>query len=126
VVLLGERRDLPCVYNGFDFLVSSSLVEAFPNVLGEAMSCGVPCIATAVGDSAWIVGDTGVSVPPDDPAVLGEAMAAAASWPVVERKRRGSAARARVVENFAIAAVTEEFLRAYEDVRRGRRDERCT
>ncbi len=52
--------DMPAVFNGLDVLCSSSKSEAFSNVIAEAMASGVPCAVTPVGDSARIVGDTGV------------------------------------------------------------------
>jgi glycosyltransferase involved in cell wall biosynthesis len=51
VSLLGERTDIPDVVAGFDVAaLSSAWGEGFPNVLGEAMVSGVPCVATDVGD----------------------------------------------------------------------------
>lgn len=58
--LLGERTDIPDVDAALDIATSSSSYgEAFPNAVGEAMACAVPCVVTEVGDSARIVGDTG-------------------------------------------------------------------
>jgi glycosyltransferase involved in cell wall biosynthesis len=68
------REDMPAVYNAIDILCSASHREGFPNVIGEAMACGVPCVVTDVGASAEIVGDTGIVVPPDEPALLADAL----------------------------------------------------
>lgn len=71
LVWAGARSDMSDVYNALDIASSSSSYgEGFPNVVGEAMACGVPCVVTDVGDSAWIVGDTGVVVPPHNPQAL--------------------------------------------------------
>ena len=69
------RNDMPEVFNALDALVSSSAFgEGFSNVAGEAMACGTSCIVTDVGDSARLVADTGLSVPPRDPDALAQAM----------------------------------------------------
>ena len=76
ISLLGERHDMPALIGGLDVLVvSSAWGESFPIVLGEAMASGVPCVTTDLGDSAWIVGDAGIVVPPRDPEALAEGMA---------------------------------------------------
>lgn len=75
VIWAGTRADMPAVYNALDIYVSASAYgEGFSNALGEAMACGLPCIVTDVGDSAWIVGDTGVIVPPKNSQALADAM----------------------------------------------------
>ncbi len=70
---IGPRFDMPVVCNAFDIACSSSSGEGFSNTIIEAMACGVPCVVTDVGDSALIVGETGVVVPPSSPEALSEA-----------------------------------------------------
>ena len=73
--LLGERHDIPDIVAGLNVAtLPSAWGEGFPNVLGEAMACGVPCVTTDIGDSAWIVGDAGIVVPPRDPEALADAL----------------------------------------------------
>lgn len=66
LIWLKARADMPAIYNALDVVVSSSNSEGFSNVIGEAMACGVACVVTDTGDSAWIVGDTGQVVMPND------------------------------------------------------------
>ena len=74
VQIVAPGLDVATVMNGFDVLcLSSAFGEGFPNVVGEAMACGVPCVVTATGDAPALVGDTGAIVSPRD----SEAMAAA-------------------------------------------------
>jgi len=67
---IGPRFDMPVVCNAFDIACSSSRGEGFSNTIIEAMACGVPCVVTDVGDSALIVRETGVVVPPSSPEAL--------------------------------------------------------
>ena len=70
-ILVDERTNTSEIFPAFDVAVSSSYSEAFPNVVAEAMACGVPCVVTDVGESAAIVGDTGVVVPAPEPGGAG-------------------------------------------------------
>ena len=113
VLLLEERADIPRVLQAFDVAtLSSAFGEGFPNCVGEAMSCGIPCVVTDVGDSALIVGETGQVVPPADPAALAAAWAALAAAGPAERKTLGEAARKRIIGRYALPAI----VRQYEDL----------
>jgi glycosyltransferase involved in cell wall biosynthesis len=114
--LLSARRDMPRIHASLDVATSSSITEAFPLVLGEAMACGVPCVATDVGDSALIVGETGTVVPSRDPAALSAAWAAMLGLGMVTRTELGLAARRRVIEHFDLAAVTRRYEAVYDEV----------
>src|SRR5262249_3041913 len=68
------RDDMPAIYNALDVMVSSSAYgEGLPNVVAEAMACGVPCVVTDSGDSGWVVGDLGRVVPPSNVEALASA-----------------------------------------------------
>jgi glycosyltransferase involved in cell wall biosynthesis len=110
--LLGCRNDMPRLQASLDLAVSASSSEAFPNVIGEAMSCGVPCVVTAAGDSPLLVGSTGLIVPPRDPTALAAACLTALAWDAETRRRRSQSARHRIEEHFDLAPM----LRRHEDV----------
>lgn len=100
VIWTGARNDMIAVYNALDIACSSSAFgEGFSNVIGEAMACGIPCVVTDVGDSAWITGDTGVVVPPRDPSALAEGILHLLKH---RESTAGERARARIVENFSL------------------------
>ena len=110
--LLGRRTDIPRLMASLDVLASSSNGEAFPNVLGEAMACGVPCVVTDIGDSADIVGDTGRVVAPNDMDGLANEIIEILRLTWEERIALGQRARDRVRKHYEIshiAKVHEDF-----------------
>jgi glycosyltransferase involved in cell wall biosynthesis len=117
VDLLGSRDDIPRVLNAFDVeTLSSAYGEGFPNVVGEAMACGVPCVVTDVGDSAWIVGDTGHVVPIRNPQALADAWFALAEAGHPARQTLGARARARIVEQFDLIKVAGRYASLYREL----------
>jgi len=107
LIWAGFRDDLEAVYNALDLLTSSSYGEGFPNVVAEAMACGVPCIVTDVGDSACIVGDTGPVVPPKDPEALLNGWKQILALSQLDREALGKASRARIVKEFSVSQLVE-------------------
>jgi glycosyltransferase involved in cell wall biosynthesis len=115
-IFTGERRDVSRLMQAMDVLCSSSWSEAFPNVLGEAMACGVPCVATDVGDSASILGETGIVVPPSDRATLTQAIIAMLDKPSKARRDLGREARSRIEARFSLDAMVAHYAQLYEEL----------
>jgi len=114
--LLGERHDIPRVTAAMDIASSSSAFdEGFPNVVGEAMSCGVPCVVTDVGDSAWVVGETGRVVPPRSPEALCAAWLKLVGMGIAARCELGMSARQRIKDQFSIEKIVRQYERIYEE-----------
>jgi glycosyltransferase involved in cell wall biosynthesis len=122
IVWAGERRDVVSVMNALDIMVSSSQSESFANVIGEAMACGVPCVVTDAGDSAMIVGSTGVVVPTGSPAALADAVLELAERLPHDGDRLRADARARVESEFGLDVMVKNTERILADVAQQRRD----
>jgi glycosyltransferase involved in cell wall biosynthesis len=117
VSLLGERDDTPRLNAALDIAGSASAwAEGFSNVVGEAMSCGVPCVVTDVGDSARIVGDTGIVVAPRDPQALANAWRRLISLGLEGRRALGARARQRVIDQFSLGAVVRQYEDLYDSL----------
>jgi glycosyltransferase involved in cell wall biosynthesis len=117
VHLLGFRTDSPRLNAALDVAtLSAAYGEAFPNVVGEAMACAVPCVVTGVGDAAYIVGETGRVVPPGSPEALAAAWAELLSLPAAERKALGTAARKRVENLFSLEKMGAAYAQLYRDI----------
>jgi glycosyltransferase involved in cell wall biosynthesis len=115
--LLGMRPDSPRLAAALDVsTLSSSYGEAFPLVVGEAMSCAVPCVVTDVGDAAHIVGETGRSVPPSSPEALAAAWVELLSLPADERRALGNEARKRIENLFSLEKMGEAYAQLYRDI----------
>lgn len=106
---LGHVSDVPGLLNALDVHVLCSTSEGFPNAVGEAMACGIPCVTTDVGDARHLVGDTGEVVPARDPAALSAAIARLLDMGPSDRAARGNAGRQRILANFSVEAAYAAF-----------------
>lgn len=114
--LIGERPDMPSLLPAFDVLCSSSKAEGFPNVLVEAMSCGVPCVTTAAGDSALIVGDSERVVPIRDPDALATGLERLLEIGSARRAELGASCRVRVQQEFNISTMRDSYFNLYSEL----------
>lgn len=115
LLLTGMRNDVPDVLAALDLFVSPSLAEGFSNTILEAMACGLPVVATDVGENARLVvdGKTGSIVPPGDPESLGAAIAAYCRSP--ERIRdEGLEARRRVEREYTLERMVAGYQAVYD------------
>jgi glycosyltransferase involved in cell wall biosynthesis len=112
--LLGERSDIPRIAAALDVVASPSLTEGFPNAVAEAMACGTPCAVTNVGESAQVVGDTGIVVPPKEPRLLAEACEQILALPAESRRHLGLQARRRIEALFSLEATVAQYAALYE------------
>ena len=105
--------------NGFDVYVLSSAWEAFPISVLEAQACGIPQVVTAVGGMAEaVVPETGVVVPPCDPAALAEAVIELLRDPA-RRAAMSEASRARHAERFTADRMVANTAAVYDRVLSG-------
>jgi len=119
VVFLGRRRDVPALLARASALVHPSRSEGCPNVVLEAMAAGLPVVATRVGGTADLLGDTGWLVPPGDGVALTDAVAEILSDPARARER-GARARRRVEARFSMAHAAARVLGIYDELSRAR------
>jgi glycosyltransferase involved in cell wall biosynthesis len=115
VYLLGPISNVSAVLSAIDIHVLSSAGESFPNVVVEAMACGVPCVATDVGDVRQVMGDTGWVVPPADAEKLASAIKEASAafqdrdcW-----RRRKLKVRERVLNHYSLDVMLTSFWRLW-------------
>lgn len=116
VHLLGGRGNMHLLQAAWDVAVCSSYSEGFPNVLIEAMSCGVPCVSTDVGDTRFIIDDTGEIVPPRRAEALASGILRLLDLTPAERRARGERARQRVIDHFSLSIAVDRYLALYQNL----------
>jgi sugar transferase (PEP-CTERM/EpsH1 system associated) len=117
VWLAGDREDVPALLQLMDVFVLPSLGEGISNTVLEAMACGLPVIASAVGGNLELVeeGVNGSLFPVGDARSLAAAMVALLSN-AAERARQGANARQRVCQRFDWSRTVEAYLGVYDEL----------
>ena len=113
--LAGERSDVAQILPALDIFALPSRNEGISNTILEAMACGVPVVATAVGGNIELVraGETGELVPRGDAGALADALLRIARAPEL-RTRLGAAARERATREFSLAEMVRRYGALYE------------
>ena len=110
ITTLGIRHDMPNLYPAADLMLSTSIFgEGFPNVVAEAMACGVRVVSTDVGDSRRIIGDTGVVVSPRDVAGMVSAIGRIFAEPKTKYTERANAARKCIGDRYSLERMVSTF-----------------
>ena len=119
IKLLGPTKNISEVMNSLDIHIQSSRSEGFPNVIAEAMAHKTPCVATNVGDSSYIVGDTGWIVPPNNPIYLAKSIGIALKEINTKKWiKRCVRARVRIKEKFSIGKMINSYNKVWTDVKK--------
>lgn len=117
VELLGKQTNMVDFYRSLDALaLTSAWGEAFPNVLGEAMSCGIPCVSTDVGDAANIIGKTGFIVPARSPEKLAGCLMQLIDDSPTSRTTRKLDSREKVIQNYSLPTIAAQYAELYRSV----------
>ncbi len=113
-LLIGDRDDVPRLLPAFDVFAMSSLWEGLPCSVVEAMTCGIPVVATAVNSVPELVipGRTGLIARPRDPASLSRALAYMLEHPTTAT-RMATAARTHVGEQFHPDLLGQQLTDSY-------------
>jgi glycosyltransferase involved in cell wall biosynthesis len=117
VFLLGEREDISRIMAALDIASSSSAFgEGFPNTIAEAMACGVPCVVTDVGDSAQVVGETGIVVPARNPDALAKAWMQIFDKVAAGGEQLKQLSRQRIENQFHLSEMVRKYSESYKRI----------
>jgi glycosyltransferase involved in cell wall biosynthesis len=116
--LLGQQTDITYFLSAMDIFCLSSVNEAFPNVVVEAMAAGLPCVVTHVGDAADILGDNGFVVPAKDPISLANALLRMHQIGPVNRRLLGERGAIKVRDEYGIEKCRNCYDAVYDEILR--------
>lgn len=114
IELADETTNILEIYEKISVLCLPSKSEGFPNVVAEAMLCGVPCVVFDVGEAKHIVGNAGVVVGRRSPRSMADGILRLYSLEEEDWKHIQQEARKQIVENYNVDKTVEMYRRIYE------------
>jgi glycosyltransferase involved in cell wall biosynthesis len=113
--LLGFRQDVPQLLREFDVFVLSSTSEGFSLATIEAMATGIPVVVTKSGGPEEIVDDrqTGLMVPPADPASLAQGICEVLENPALAREL-AIKGQEKVASTFSLSSMVTKYEALYQ------------
>lgn len=115
-IVIGQRADVASLYSCMDIFCLHSLSEGFPNVLGEAMSAGLPCVITRAGDAEHILNQIEYTSNVKDVDSISQSLISIANLSFEERREIGLKNRERIERNFEISGILEKYLDLYTSI----------
>lgn len=112
-IFAGHTNDVPNAYRTGDVIALSSITEAFPYSVVEAMMTGKPVVATDVGGVREAIGDCGIVVRPRSPELFARQLVMLLENPAL-RVSLGKEARERALNNFTIERALGLYLKSYQ------------
>jgi len=116
IIFLDFQSNIKDWICSFDILCLPSKVEGFANVLGESMSCEVPCIASNIGDSARIISDTGWIFKSEDKESLIDLLITTYNLDKKKLKSIARKARRRIIENYSLSKTVSKYNSLYKSI----------
>lgn len=120
-IFAGHTEDIPAAYRSGDVVALSSITEAFPYSVVEAMMTGKPVVATDVGGISEALGETGILIQPNKPEELAKEVIRLLENPQM-RINLGEEARQRALNYFTIEKVLDAYLSSYKALAKGKDD----
>lgn len=113
LIIIPERTDIHKLIPALDLLCLPSESEGFPNVVAEAMSCGVPTLVSDVGDAAFIVNNTDMVVLPCDSSAIAKRIEQFIKSPNLDKFNISKVSRERVIRYFSVEESWRKYLLLY-------------
>lgn len=112
-IMTGQRADIAELLSAADIFCLHSITEGFPNVLGEAMSVGIPCITTDAGDAALILKEKKYVVDVGDFSAISRKIIELSNEPDSVIAAIANKNTENIVRNYSISSILDQYIALY-------------